>query len=261
MPYARLTGAPLGIATLLAIVVHIVMLLSIRFDISPTNPPTSKQTIDISLIVPASPLKPEQADSLTPTNQQASNNKVQNRQASKQQAKPKPTKKQSPPVITQKKPQKHQAAKPDLAKLLTSAQQEIGLLTSAIDIGTQAASSQLKRKTINARTQDYKYAAYLDAWRKKIERVGNLNYPGEARRKNLYGSLRLQVAVRADGSLEAVRLLRSSGHAILDEAAKKIVRLAAPFAPFPENVRQEVDILDITRTWQFRNGGGLFSSN
>jgi hypothetical protein len=95
MPYARLTGAPLGIATLLAIVVHIVMLLSIRFDISPTNPPTSKQTIDISLIVPASPLKPEQADSLTPTNQQASNNKVQNRQASKQQAKPKPTKKQS----------------------------------------------------------------------------------------------------------------------------------------------------------------------
>ena len=84
--------------------------------------------------------------------------------------------------------------------------------------------------------------------------VGNLNYPGEARRRNLYGELRLLVSITPDGALQEVSVLESSGHKILDDAALRIVRLAAPFAPFPEEMRKSTDVLEIIRTWQFRKG-------
>ena len=116
-----------------------------------------------------------------------------------------------------------------------------------------------KRKSINASTKEYKYAAYLDAWRRKVERIGNLNYPDQAKRSKLYGNLVLHVAVKADGSVEHVKVLHSSGHQILDDAAVRIVRLAAPYSPFPNEIRKETDILDITRTWQFLRSGKLYS--
>jgi protein TonB len=97
----------------------------------------------------------------------------------------------------------------------------------------------------------------MEAWRRKVERIGNLNYPEAAKDQGLYGSLILRVAVRADGSLEAVRVLRSSGQPLLDEAAKQIVELAAPFAPFPPDIAAETDVLDITRTWQFQRNNQL----
>ncbi|MEW8292588.1 MAG: energy transducer TonB, partial [Candidatus Thiodiazotropha endolucinida] len=103
------------------------------------------------------------------------------------------------------------------------------------------------------------YAAYLDAWRRKVERIGNLNYPDQAKRSRLYGNLVLHVAVKADGSVEQIKVLHSSGHKILDDAAVRIVRLAAPFSPFPNEIRKETDILDITRTWQFLRSGRLNS--
>ena len=117
------------------------------------------------------------------------------------------------------------------------------------------------RKHISASTQEYKYAAYLDAWRRKVERIGNLNYPDEAKRRKLYGNLVLSVALRPDGSVEEIRLTRSSGHALLDDAAIRIVRLAAPYAPFPKEIREETDLLEITRTWQFLSDNQLFSGN
>lgn len=95
-------------------------------------------------------------------------------------------------------------------------------------------------------------AYYLQSWRRKVETLGNLNYPSEARRRNLYGSLRLLVAIMPDGSLREVKVLDSSGHQVLDDAAVRIVRLAAPFTPFPDEMRREVDVLEIIRTWQFR---------
>jgi len=107
---------------------------------------------------------------------------------------------------------------------------------------------------ISARTRAYKYAAYMDAWRAKVERVGNLNYPEEAKRRDLSGDLIMDVALNPDGSIDSVTIKRSSGHAVLDDAAKRIVRLAAPFAPFPDDIRAETDILHITRTWQFMHG-------
>lgn len=113
--------------------------------------------------------------------------------------------------------------------------------------------SHPRRKFVSASTQEYKYAAYMEAWRAKVERIGNLNYPDEARRKQLSGSLILDVALRPDGSLAEIIVRRPSGHRVLDEAAMRIVELAAPYAPFPESFRDEVDVLHITRTWQFLN--------
>ena len=102
------------------------------------------------------------------------------------------------------------------------------------------------------------FAYYLEAWRRQVERVGKLNYPGEARRRKLTGSLRLLVVIRADGDLADARLVESSGHAVLDEAALRIVRLAAPYAPFPPRIAAQADTLEIERTWRFRgHGAGL----
>ncbi len=114
-----------------------------------------------------------------------------------------------------------------------------------------------RRKFISANTREHLYAGYMRSWVSKVERVGNLNYPAAARRQNLAGALVLSVDVHEDGSIGRIRVLRSSGHNILDEAAVRIVRLSAPFAPLPEEIRREVDVLTITRTWQFSSSGVL----
>jgi protein TonB len=95
-------------------------------------------------------------------------------------------------------------------------------------------------------------AFYLRSWQRKIEAVGNLNYPEAARRGGIYGSLRLLVAINANGSLKEVRVLQSSGEPILDQAAQNIIRLAEPFPPFSEALLKTTDVLEIVRTWQFR---------
>jgi periplasmic protein TonB len=142
------------------------------------------------------------------------------------------------------------------AEILASRDLEIARLTARLD-QTTGESRRPRRKAISASTREYKYASYLEAWRRKVERIGNLNYPDEAKQRRLYGSLILHVAVRADGSLEEVRVLRSSGFDVLDQAAKRIVELAAPYAPFPPDIREETDVLDITRTWQFLSSNRL----
>ncbi|EGV50959.1 energy transducer TonB [Candidatus Endoriftia persephone] len=147
--------------------------------------------------------------------------------------------------------------RPTAAQLLSSKTLEIARLTAELEEKTQAYAKRTKRRAISASTKEYKYAAYLDAWRRKVERIGNLNYPDAAKRQQLYGNLVLHVAVRADGTIEKVRVLHSSGHKILDDAAIRIVRLAAPYSPFPSNIREEIDVLDITRTWQFLRSNRL----
>lgn len=118
-----------------------------------------------------------------------------------------------------------------------------------------------KRKFIGARTKEYRFARYVEDWRLKVERIGNLNYPEEARKGNLYGSLQLTVGIRADGSLESIGINRSSGEKILDEAAIRIVRLSGQngFAPFPPEISHDTDILHITRTWVFARSDKLIS--
>ena len=108
-----------------------------------------------------------------------------------------------------------------------------------------------RRKFIGARTQEFRFARYIEDWRNKIERVGTLNYPAVARDQRIFGTLQLTVAIRSDGSVETVEINRPSGQRVLDEAALRIVGLAAPFAAFPPDIAQDTDIISITRTWSF----------
>jgi protein TonB len=113
-----------------------------------------------------------------------------------------------------------------------------------------------RKKFIGARTEEYRFAQYVENWRQKIERVGNLNYPDAARGK-AYGSLILTVIIRASGDVERVEINRSSGNPILDNAARRIVLLAAPYAAFPAAITRDTDVLEITRTWTFTNSDRL----
>jgi len=148
----------------------------------------------------------------------------------------------------------------DKADLLQRSR-EIAQLEAEIAREHQAYQKRPKRRFIGARTQEYRFARYLEDWRLKVERIGNLNYPEAARREKLYGSLQLTVGIRSDGSLESIGIDRSSNIPVLDEAAVNIVRLAARngFAPFPEDIRRDTDILHITRTWVFTRSDKLSS--
>ena len=116
-----------------------------------------------------------------------------------------------------------------------------------------------KRRFVGARAEEYRFARYVEDWRLKVERIGNLNYPEAARAQRLYGSLILTVSIRSDGTLENVEVNRSSGHRVLDAAAVRIVEMSAPYAAFPPDVRRDTDILHITRTWTFTKADELVS--
>ena len=139
-------------------------------------------------------------------------------------------------------------------------QEERARLNAEISRTWQEYQKRPRHKFLNARTQEYKFAAYMDAWRAKVERIGNLNYPDQAKRRHITGNLLLDVALNADGSVNEIAVRRSSGQKILDDAAIRIVELAAPFAPFPPEIREDIDVLHITRTWKF-NESGLTSEN
>lgn len=115
-----------------------------------------------------------------------------------------------------------------------------------------------RKKFIGARVEEYRFAQYVEDWRQKIERVGNLNYP-DAAKGRLYGSLVLTVIIKANGDLDRVEVNRSSGQRLLDDAARRIVQMAAPYAAFPESIRRDTDVLEITRTWTFTNADRLRS--
>ena len=115
-----------------------------------------------------------------------------------------------------------------------------------------------RKKFIGARVEEYRFAQYVEDWRQKIERVGNLNYP-DAAKGRLYGSLVLTVIIKANGDLERVEVSRSSGKKLLDDAARRIVQMAAPYGAFPESIQRDTDLLEITRTWTFTNADRLRS--
>lgn len=136
----------------------------------------------------------------------------------------------------------------------------IASLQAQLDLQQQAYAKRPRKYTISsASTRKREDAAYLDSWRKRIEAVGNLNYPEQARSQQIYGSLRMLVALRPNGSVQEIRILESSGHLVLDEAAINIVRLAAPFDSFPLEMQDNVDILEIIRTWRFQQGNSFSS--
>lgn len=138
---------------------------------------------------------------------------------------------------------------------------DMARLRAQIDQDHDDYQKRPKRKFIGARTKEYRFARYVEDWRIKVERIGNMNYPEAARKGKLYGNLQLTVSIRADGGLESIEINRPSGEKILDQAAINIVKLAGQngFAPFPPDIRQDTDILHITRTWVFAPSDMLLS--
>jgi protein TonB len=136
---------------------------------------------------------------------------------------------------------------------------EMARLEAQINKNWDAYQKMPRRKFIGARTQEYRFAQYIEDWRVKVERIGNLNYPQQARQEKVFGSLQLSVSIRADGSVENVEVSKSSGHRILDAAAMRIVKLAAPYSPLPPDITKDTDILTITRTWTFTSSDRLES--
>lgn len=179
----------------------------------------------------------------------------------KRRSKPDPVKQQ--PVLSrdQAKQKAPAAVRNPIEAEAAPAVHGLDLLDSAAAIARMEASIEQRleelakrprRKAIGARTSEYRFAQYVEDWRQKVERVGTLNYP-EAARGRFYGSLLVVVEIRADGSVENAYVKRSSGNPVLDEAALRIVNLAAPYAPFPPEVRADTDIIQIVRTWTFTN--------
>ena len=131
-------------------------------------------------------------------------------------------------------------------------------LQAQIDKQMRAYQERPRKRNIGANTREYRFAQYEEEWRAKIERIGTLNYPAEARGK-LYGTLQLTVTINPDGTVHSIELNRSSGLKILDTAAHRIVQLAGPFAAFPESIRKDTDLLSITRTWFFGQGDKVWA--
>ena len=149
------------------------------------------------------------------------------------------------------------APAPSLSGLdLAESARAMARLEGEISKNTEEYNKRPRKKNIGARTAEYRFAQYIEDWRQKIERVGTLNYP-EAARGKLYGSLVLSVSINPDGSVAQIVIDRSSGYKVLDDAARRIVQLAGPYAAFPPDIRRDTDILEITRTWHFTQGDQL----
>lgn len=273
----------------LAVVLHALLILGVGFEFPDPRPAAA--ALEIVLAQSRSDKAPDKADFLAQANQEGSGEldktalpstdelaqfedaQIREIQPLQQTASQKTVQEPVNRIITTRSESRQQIAldlpSPDDRKVEMTKEERLAMIQRSLEIASLEAQleeqKQLhakrprKRQLTSVSTQESRDAYYLHGWSKKIETVGNLNYPAEARRKKIYGNLRLMVAVRADGSVQEVRVLKSSGQRILDQAAIDIVRLAAPFAPFPPEIRQDTDILEIIRTWQFEKGDRLSS--
>jgi protein TonB len=275
VPFEAPTTDRLALTLFLATAVHALVILGISFDVfDRDNDEQNAPTLDITVVNRQDTKPPEEYDYLAETSQDGAGNtedKVQPQQESMAQTPPPAPPVESTPTPTQvmtadtsaRKIQKSEEPKPDEKSEVTSAAElinrsmEMLTLNQQINQTLQAYSKTPKSKFISARTKEFKYASYMRDWVSKVERVGELNYPDAARRQNLSGKLIVQVAVYPDGSVREITIRKPSGYKILDDAAVRIVKLAAPFAPFPESIKRETDVLYITRTWVFTSGNRL----
>ncbi|MDA8420087.1 MAG: TonB family protein [Pseudomonadota bacterium] len=273
----------LGLALFISILVHMVVILGVTFSAPATHMP-GLDTLEITLVQARSNRAPAHPDFLAQANENGGgnsrkhdiartplpamdlsdrNNQVPVAHAAAQQQQPSIRRLAS--LLTdhaagfsvtspRPKPAPRQAHTGHPAPGLTQLarlERESAHLNAEISRSWQQYEKLPRQKYIDARTMKYKYAAYMNAWVAKVERVGNLNYPEQAIQHHMSGSLVLDVAIRTDGTVYRVKVLRSSGHKVLDDAAVRIVGLAAPFAPLPADIRADTDILHIIRTWKF----------
>ncbi len=264
----------------LSLIVHGMLVLGLGFALDDAAPVVP--TLDVILSQTQTPLTPKEADFLAAANQQGGGESDQAKRPRDSQAgwipqpeaglAPQPLRAQSPQtvpppetrVITATRsdtsvPPPETRPQPDQPELPASDRKvqrdaEMARLAAEYHLRSELYAKRPKRKFVSASTREYEYANYLRAWVDRAERVGNLNYPDEARRRRLSGQLVISVAVRRDGSVEQTRIIRSSGIALLDSTALRIVKLAEPFPPLPET-EDKVDVLHVTRTWNFLAGG------
>lgn len=258
-----------------ALVLHAMIILGITFGVhDDTAPENVLPTLDITVSSRRTP-PPDEADYLAQTSQEGGGNtseKVRPAQAIPEQApavKPQQATPAPAQVITtdaaeiklhQEDKVIPETSKPDItATDLIERSMEMVNLNEQLNESMQAYAQRPRHIYVSARTQEFKYANYMSEWVKKVERVGNLNYPDDARREGLSGKLIMDVTMNADGTVRNINILRPSGHQVIDEAAIRIVNLAAPFAPFPSEIMQDADILHITRTWEFSTANQLKS--
>jgi protein TonB len=154
------------------------------------------------------------------------------------------------PQVEAQQPKEESQVTPSASEIVSRGM-EIARLEAQIAREWENYQQRPRRRFVGARAQEFRFARYIEDWRAKVERVGELNYPQAARDQRIYGSLVVTVSIKSDGSLEGVEINRPSGQRILDAAALRIVQLAAPFAPFPADIARDTDILSITRTWIF----------
>ena len=264
----------------LSLLVHGMLVLGLGFALDDAAPVVP--TLDVILSQTSTPLTPKQADFLAAANQQGGGDHDKAQRPRDTQAgwvpqeqtgvAPQPLRAQSPDavpppearVVTTKTsdasvPPAQTRPEPDQPELPTGdlkiqRDAEMARLAAEIHLRSELYAKRPKRKFVSASTREYVYANYLRAWVDRAERVGNLNYPDEARRKRLAGQVVISVAVRRDGTVEDSRIIKSSGIPLLDSTALRIVKLSVPFPPLPKT-DEEIDLLHVTRTWQFLPGG------
>lgn len=263
---------------LVALALHAALILGLKFKTVLPDPVEQKR-LEITLVRAPVPEPPRQAEYLAAENQLGTESKPRSEPMAKSavpESKPpvgatRGTAKGKEAMVTKpmrslSAPRSERAQETPPSPMAEAAPAQItaeSLNRQIAEFGeaylwAQHGMSNLRMVYINSvNAYKYKAAAYEKAWQEKVERIGNLNYPEQARRKNLTGSLVLSVGIRADGTVYKVQVRRSSGQPELDEAAKHIVHLAAPFAPFPVELREQADVLVITRTWKFFNGSRL----
>jgi len=268
-----------GNSLLVALLLHGLVILTFNFDMLPSAPADMDQSLEITVVAPRTLIEaPEDADFLAQANQLGGGNTDEVVKPTVNEAMKGPVDLQtadqmssefSPPEefdqlvkpdqpprlavrtvstfsILEATEERETEQTPSPSQLLADLQQEIDRLEAEIDDKTVAYAQRPRRKAINASTREHIYAAYMESWRRKVERVGNLNYP-----RGHMGDVVVHIAVRRDGSIERMRILRHADSSLINESALKIATLAAPFPPFPEEIRQKTDILDIIRTWRF----------
>ncbi|MFN2309135.1 MAG: energy transducer TonB [Gammaproteobacteria bacterium] len=269
------SGNRLMVSLLLAAALHALVILGISFTPEAPRPEPRQPTLDITLVPKRDTPPPEQADYLAQVSQDGGGNTTERvrpqwEQAAREAAAPPPEPEPAPAParellqaqaprpapVTEAAPEAA-PSRPTPAAELINRSLELASLDAQLRQSMQAYSQRPRQTFISARTQEFRHASYMNEWVTKVERVGNLNYPDEARRQGISGSLMLQVSINADGSVRNIRLQRSSGHKVLDDAAIRIVQLAAPYAPLPPEIRKDTDILHITRTWEFLDSQGL----
>jgi periplasmic protein TonB len=281
-PAAPKIGANERLSATLALsaILHGVVIMGVGFSLEDPAPVTP--TLDVILTETTTPQPPQKADFFAQSNNQGGGDKDEAKRPREPQIArvPKPSPGIAPVQMTAQapalepdpeqrllsttaqsslrvpKPEEHPITTPQnlpTGRELMQQSLEMARLASEIDRQQELYNKRPKAKYISASTQEYEYALYMRTWVKKVEQVGNLNYPEQARIKRLSGKLVMTVAIRRNGSIEDVVMNQPSGVKILDQAAIKIVRLAEPFAPLPQT-KENIDVLHITRTWDFGDG-------